>query len=679
MADGDAQHQEEVLGKAYDGRLMRRLLGYVRPYRGQMAAAVALIVLSSVLELVGPLATAVALDLYVRPEGGGAPTGLSRWVAETLAARGIEPTPTEGIAWVSAVFLGALLAAFGVLYCQSYVMQLMGQRIMRDLRREIFGHLQRLQVSYFDRNPVGRLVTRATTDVDALNELFTAGLVSIFGDVMLLAGIVVVLFWLDWRLALVTFSILPLLLLLTTWFKARAREMYREVRTWVARINAFLQEHIGGMAVVQLFGREEATLAEFRRIDRKHRDVNVKTIYYYAVYYPMVELITALGLALIIWYGGAQVLAGAVSIGALVAFFQYAQRFYQPIADLSEKYNILQAAMASSERIFKLLDTPVEIASPERPAAPGPVAVTEDTPRVVAAAPVGDSPRRRRVRGAIELDHVWFEYKPGEPVLRDVSFRVEPGQSVAVVGHTGAGKSTLASLLLRFYDATRGNVRVDGVDVRDWDLPTLRRGIGMVLQDVFLFSGSLADNITLGDPAIGPDRLRWAAQEARALDFVEALPGGFASTVQERGAGLSVGQKQLVSFARALAFDPAILILDEATSSIDTETEQRIQEALERLLVGRTSLVIAHRLSTVQRADRILVLHKGELREQGTHQELLALRGIYYRLYLLQYRDQLRTEAGEVVEVEPRRNAEAFPPVDDAALLGAEGPEPERV
>jgi ATP-binding cassette subfamily B multidrug efflux pump len=645
MADDDALHQEEVLGKAYDGRLMRRLLGYVRPYRARMAAAVALIVVSALLELVGPLATAVALDLYVRPEGGGEPTGVSRWVGEQLAARGLQPTPLEGIAWVSAVFLGSLILVFGVLYLQSYVMQLMGQLIMRDLRREIFGHLQRLQVSYFDRNPVGRLVTRATTDVDALNELFTAGLVSIFGDVMLLAGIVVVLFWLDWRLALVTFSILPLLLLLTMWFKSRARQMYREVRTWVARINAFLQEHIGGMAVVQLFGREEATFAEFSRIDRKHRDVNVKTIFYYAVYYPCVELITALGLALIIWYGGSQVIAGAVSIGALVAFFQYAQRFYEPIADLSEKYNILQAAMASSERIFKLLDTPVEIASPA--GAHLPPAREERDDRAAGGPPSG---LVRRMSGAVELDHVWFEYKPGEPVLRDVSFRIEPGQSVAVVGHTGAGKSTLASLLLRFYDVQKGAVKVDGVDVREWDLQSLRRGIAMVLQDVFLFSGTLADNVSLGDPAISRERLRWAAGEARALDFIERLPGGFESTVQERGAGLSVGQKQLVSFARALAFDPAILILDEATSSVDTETEQRIQEALDRLLVGRTSLVIAHRLSTVQKADRILVLHKGELREQGTHQELLALRGIYYRLYLLQYRDQLGA-ADETVQL----------------------------
>ena len=615
MSEGDL-HQEEALGKAYDARLMRRLVAYVRPYRAMMLVAVALIILSALLQLVGPLATAVALDLYVRPFGeAGTASAAGAWVERALSARGIEPTPGEGIAALAALYLASLLLTFGVLYWQSYVMQTMGQLIMRDLRREVFAHLQRLHVAYFDRHPVGRLVTRVTTDVDALNELFTAGLVSIFGDVVLLAGIVVVLFWLDWRLALVTFSILPLLLGLTLWFKARARDMYREVRVQIARINAFLQEHIGGMAVVQLFGREEVAARQFDAVNAEHRDVNVRAIFYYAVYYPAVELVTALGVALIIGYGGRQVVTGAVSMGALVAFLQYAQRFYQPLADLSDKYNILQAAMASSERIFRLLDTPPAI--------------------------VSGGFRPATVRGGIELSGVSFAYVPGEPVLTDVSFRIEPGQTVAVVGHTGAGKSTLTNLLLRFYDVDRGAVRVDGVDVRDWDLGTLRRSVGMVLQDVFLFAGTLADNIRLGHPDIDEERMRRAATEARAADFIERLPGGYEASVQERGAGLSVGQKQLVAFARALAFDPRILILDEATSSIDTETEQRIQEALDRLLEGRTSLVIAHRLSTVQRADRILVLHKGQLREQGTHQELLALRGIYYRLYLLQYRDQL--------------------------------------
>jgi ATP-binding cassette subfamily B protein len=461
---------------------------------------------------------------------------------------------------------------------------------------------------------VGRLVTRATTDVAALNEVFTAGLVSVFGDLFLLAGIVAVLFALDWRLALVTFGVLPLLFGLTVWFKNNARKSYREVRIRIARINAFLQEHVTGMSVVQLMNREEKALGDFREINDKHRLANVAAIFYYAVYYPAVGLITALGMALIVGYGGGRILAGGLSIGALVAFLQYAQRFYQPLADLSEKYNILQAAMASSERIFELLDTPLEIVSPAEPYRP------------------------ERVRGELELAGVSFSYVPGEPVLQDVSFRVAPGETVAVVGHTGAGKSTLASLLLRFHDVQEGRVLVDGIDVRDWDLGALRGSIGMVLQDVFLFSGDVASNVRLGEPAIDDAKLRWAAREAGALDFVERLPQGFATPVKERGAGLSVGQKQLISFARALAFDPRILILDEATASIDTETEQRIQEALARLLAGRTSLVIAHRLSTIQRADRILVLHKGRLREQGTHRELLAARGIYHKLYQLQAR-----------------------------------------
>jgi len=617
MTDLAAFHEEEVLGKAYDARLMRRLLGYVRPYRGMTVAAVALIVLSSLLQLVGPLATAVALDLFIRPPDN--PAERSPVVAQVqgfLDARGLDPTPGEGIAAIAAVYLAALVLTFFVLYVQSYVMQMMGQHIMFDLRAEVFGHLQRLHLAYFDKNPVGRLVTRVTTDVEALNELFTAGLVSIFGDIVLLVGIVGVLFWLDWRLALVSFAIIPLLLGLTAWFKTRARQSYREVRVRIARINAFLQEHITGMPVLQLFRQEERVFDDFDGINRDHRDANVRAIFYYAVYYPAVELITAVGLGLILWYGGGRVLAGAISIGSLIAFLQYSQRFYQPLADLSEKYNILQAAMASSERIFKLLDRESPIESP----------------------PEGYRPER--VEGSVTFDRVRFSYKQGEPVLRDVSFEIRPGETWAVVGHTGAGKSTLANLLLRFYDVDSGRVAVDGVDVREWDLRSLRRSVAMVLQDVFLFSGTLGGNIRLEEPEIDEARVRWAAKEVHALPFIEELPEGFGTRVRERGAGLSVGQKQLVSFARALAFDPKILILDEATSSIDTETEQLIQKALERLLADRTSVVIAHRLSTIQRADRILVLHKGELREQGTHQELLANRGIYWRLYQLQYKEQ---------------------------------------
>ncbi|HSL84769.1 MAG TPA: ABC transporter ATP-binding protein, partial [Thermoanaerobaculia bacterium] len=510
--------------------------------------------------------------------------------------------------------------------------------IMYDLRREVFGRFQRLPLAYFDRNPLGRLVTRVTTDVDALNELFTAGLVTIFGDVMLLAGIVGVLFWLDWKLALVTFAILPALLALTLWFKVKARDSYREVRVKIARINAFLQEHVTGMQVLQLFNREERAEEEFAAINRDHRDANVRAIFYYAVYYPAVELITAAGVGLIVWYGGLSVLSGALSLGALIAFLQYAQRFYQPLSDLSDKYNILQAAMAASERTFRVLDTPVGIASPAGAYRPG----VGPAPGAQAGAETRIGPGRggAGVPGEIAFDRVSFAYLPGEPVLRDVSFRVAPGETLAIVGHTGAGKSTLANLLLRFYDAGAGRVTVDGVDVREWDLSALRRSIGLVLQDVFLFSGTVARNLRLDEEGIDDERIRWAAREVRALPFIERLPGGFEAAVRERGAGLSVGQKQLIAFARALAFDPRILILDEATSSIDTETEQAIQQALERLLRGRTNLVIAHRLSTVQKADRILVLHKGEVRELGTHQELLARRGVYWKLYQLQFRDQ---------------------------------------
>ena len=627
MSEPISHHEEESLDKGFDAGLMRRLLSYLRPYRGMTVAAVALILLSSLLQLVGPLAVAVAIDLFIRPRGAGTQVAaVSAWVRDALLARGIDPAavPFQGLAATSGIYLAALVLTFCVLYVEGYVMQLMGQYVMNDMRREIFAHLQRLPIAFYDKNPIGRLVTRVTTDVDALNELLSAGIVAICGDVLLLAGIVGVLFWLDWRLALVAFSIVPLLLMLTSWFKARVRESFREVRVKIARINAFLQEHITGMPVVQLFNREARAYADFEGINAAHRDANVRSIFYYAVFFPGVELITSLGIGLLLWVGGARVISGVVSIGGLIAFLQYAQRFYQPLSDLSEKYNILQGAMASSERIFRLLDTTPSILPPAHPYQP------------------------ERIRGALEFDCVVFSYNPDEPVLRGISFRADPGETLAVVGHTGAGKSTLANLLLRFYDVDSGAVRVDGVDVREWDLPSLRRSIAMVLQDVFLFSGTVAQNIRLGEEAITDDQLRSAAAEVHALPFIEKLPSGLDAQVRERGAGLSVGQKQLIAFARALAFDPKILILDEATSSIDTETEQLIQMALDRLLAGRTSIVIAHRLSTIQKADRILVMHKGEIREQGTHQELLALRGIYHKLYLLQYKDQeLERREGE--------------------------------
>ena len=615
-------HEESAAGKSYDSRLMRRLLAYLRPHSRLAAASLLFLLLSSGLQLIGPLIIAAALDLFVATSGtegnGGTAETLSfasRWLNEALTSQGLDIAPADGILYLTAAFATNLVLVFVVLFAQGYVMQLMGQRVMSDLRRDVFARLQQLPLAFFDRQPIGRLVTRATTDVEALNELFTAGLVAVFGDLFLLFGIVSVLFLLNWHLALWTLAILPLLLLLTLWFKARARESFREVRVKIARINAFLQEYLGGMSVVQLFGREGRAREELATINRDHRDANVRSIFYYAVYYPSVELITALGLALVVGWGGREVLAGALSIGGLVAFLQYTQRFYQPLADLSERYNILQGAMASSERIFELLDTPIEIASPPNAFAPA------------------------KVRGDIELRGVRFAYGSAEsrPVLEDLSFTVRAGETIAVVGHTGAGKSTLATLLMRFYDVGAGAVLVDGVDVREWDLPRLRRSIGMVLQDVFLFAGDITANLRLGDATISDQRLRRAAEEVGALGFIEALPKGFDTEVKERGAGLSVGQKQLLAFARALAFDPQILILDEATASIDSETEDHIQRALERLLVGRTSLVIAHRLSTIRRADRILVMHKGRLREQGTHQELLAQRGIYHRLYQLQF------------------------------------------
>lgn len=631
---------EEDLGKVYDSRLMARLLGYLKPYRWMAVGAVGLILLSSVLQLIGPLATAVALDLYIQPEATGSRevSSVSLWVERAVEGLDLRLDRISGIRLMAVIYLVALVLTFGVLYVQGVLMQFMGQAIMRDLRRELFAQLQRLPLGYFDRNPIGRLVTRVTNDVDALNELFTAGLVSIFGDVMLLVGIVGVLFWLNWKLALVSFAILPVLLVVTLWFKIRARQSYREVRLALARINAFLQEHITGMSVLQVLAREEQAYDELVAVNDEHRSANVRAIFYYAVYYPAVELVTAVGLGLIIWYGGGEALRGALSIGALVAFLEYARRFYQPLADLSEKYNILQSAMASSERIFSLLDTQVAIRSPS------------------------DAHSPREFRGEIAFRDVHFSYKEGEPVLGGISFHVNPGETLAVVGATGAGKSTLANLLLRFYDVDRGSVSVDGVDVRRWDLDVLRGHIGLVLQDVFLFAGSVARNIRLGDARIGDAELQTAAREVHAMEFVERLEAGFDTEVRERGAGLSVGQKQLIAFARALAFDPRILILDEATSSIDTETEQLIQLALERLLAQRTSIVIAHRLSTIQRADRILVLHRGTIREEGTHQELLALRGIYYRLYLLQYKEQLHTR-------EPGLDAGPPAPGNEARLL----------
>ena len=474
---------------------------------------------------------------------------------------------------------------------------------------------------FFDRNPVGRLMTRVTTDVDVLNDMFTGGVVAIFGDVFTLLGIMIVLVTMDWRLALVAFSVLPLIVLITQWFRSHVRETYRNVRIWIARINAFLQEHITGMSTVQLFGQEGRTFERFDTINATHRDANLDSILYYAVFYPAIEVVAALAASLIIWFGGGWVMADSLTLGSLVAFLLYSQRFFRPISDMSEKFNVLQAAMASSERIFALLDTPVDIENPERPIG------LDATPA-----------------GRIVFDDVSFSYDGEHEVLRHVSFEVAPGERVGVVGATGAGKTTLINLLLRFYDVSDGRIRIDDTDVRQMDLHALRRRFSLVLQDVQLFSGTIASNIRLGETTIDDEAVRRAAEAVHADRFIDRVPGGLAAEVGERGASLSVGQKQLLSFARALAFDPQILILDEATSSIDTETELLIQDALHVLMSGRTTIAIAHRLSTIQDMDKILVLHKGELREMGSHQELLAQRGIYYKLYRLQYEGQEAAE-----------------------------------
>jgi ATP-binding cassette subfamily B protein len=622
MAD---HHEEEVLGKAYDSRLMRRMMKYLWPYKWYAITSLSLTILSAPLSLAGPPLTKAAIDIFLAPDANQPLTGYSRYIKTAADRLGFGTSAFQGIAFIAILFLIASLLAFAVSYTQAVVMQKMGQYIMYDLRKEIFAKLQLLDVQFFDRNPVGRLMTRLTTDVDALNEMFTAGVIVIFGDLAMIGYIVIWMFQSNWQLALVSFAIVPLLAALTTWFRLGARTSFRSVRTRIARINAFLQEHITGMPVVQLFNREEKEMRQFKEINEAHRKANIDTIFFYAVFYPAVEIIGAVGIALIIWYGGGKVIQGVVTIGTLVAFIQLARSFYEPISDISEKYNILQAAMAASERIVKLLDEPVTIQSPEAAVKQG------------------------RAKGRIEFRNVWFAYKKEDWILKDVSFTVEPGEKVAFVGHTGAGKTTITNLLLRFYDIQRGQILLDGVDIRELDLLELRRNFSIVLQDVFLFSGDIRNNIRLGTDSISDAQLEAASREVHADPFIRRLSAGYQTEVRERGAGLSVGQKQLISFARALAHDPCVLILDEATSSIDTETELLIKDAVERLMQGRTSLVIAHRLSTIQSVDKIVVMHKGEIREQGTHQELLNQRGLYWRLYQLQFYQDFKQEFAESV------------------------------
>jgi ATP-binding cassette subfamily B protein len=595
-------HEEEAIGKTYDVQIARRLLRYLKHYSRALIPDLIFTLLLNLLRVSQPKFTQIAIDWYILP---GKPAGLT---------------------WVAAAYVIVLLVTFLFSYLQAVLLNTVGQRVMYDLRAELYQKLQRQDVSYYDHNPVGRIMTRLTSDVDALNELFTSGVIEVLGDVVMIVAIICMMVWMDWRLTLVTLITVPLLFAATTWFRKHARRGYDMVRTRLARINAFLQEHISGAQTVQIFNGEVKSRQAFHVINDEHRNANIDTIFYYAVFFPLVDLIGAFGIAVIIWYGGWLVMHNdathtILSLGALVAFIQYSQQLFQPIRDISDKYNVLQAAVVASHRIFRTLDSPISIVPPANPVKDG------------------------RAIGRIEFENVWFAYNDEDWVLKDVSFTVEPGQSVALVGHTGSGKTTITNLLMRFYDVQRGRILLDGVDVKEWDLRELRENFAVVLQDVFLFSGSIEGNIRLGKSQISDERVRWAAHEVHADGFIERLPEGYQSEVKERGAGLSVGQKQLISFARALAFDPALLILDEATSSIDTETEQLIQQAIERVMMNRTSIVVAHRLSTIQRADRIIVMHHGEIREMGSHQELLTQRGLYWRLYRLQYADRPGTQA----------------------------------
>ncbi len=596
--------EEEALGKAVDRRLIGRLLGYVRPYRWTVVFATIAAALQSATQIVGPYLNKVVIDRYLFPSPD----------AHNLFGSYLPQDAFRGVATLGVLYLAILGVGFVLDFGQTYAMQWVGQHSMYDLRTQLFAHLQRLPISFFDHNPAGRLVTRVTNDVETLNDTISTALVALFDDVFVLTMIVVVMIRFNWQLSLITVGVLPAIFLATHYFRKAVRESYRRIRILVARINVFLQEHITGMAVVQAFNREEQAYREFEQINKGYCKAWVDAVFAYSVYYPVVEFLSILAVTLILWFGGLRVMHGTLTIGIVFAFIQYTQRFFRPIQDLSDKYNTLQSAMASSERIFKLLDAPLD---PVRPAT---------------AVPLGP--------GRIEFDQVWFAYAGEEWILRDVSFVVEPGSSLAIVGHTGAGKTTMISLLLRFYDVQKGRILLDGVDLRDYDLRQLRQRFGIVLQDPYLFTGTIADNIRMDDAGITEAQVQAAERDANLADFLATLPQGDATALRERGSGLSTGQKQLVNFARALAANPSILILDEATASVDTDTEIKIREALNRMLAGRTSILIAHRLSTIQRADLILVLHKGVLREQGSHQELLRQHGIYWRLYRLQYKDQ---------------------------------------
>ncbi|HEV2884879.1 MAG TPA: ABC transporter ATP-binding protein, partial [Pyrinomonadaceae bacterium] len=585
-------HEEEAIGKTYDFQVARRLLRYLRPYLRRLFPALFLTFALNLLGILQPKFTQYAIDWFILPGN------------------------YAGLQLLLVLYIGVQFFRLVFAYFQAVLLNSVGQYVMFDMRRELYDKLQHQEVAYYDRNPVGRIMTRLTSDVDSLNELFTAGITDLLGDLVMIFAIIAMMLWMDVRLTLVTLLTVPMLFAATSWFRKGARRGYDMVRTRIARINAFLQEHFAGAQTVQIFNAEQKSVRKFRDINADYRKANIDTIFYYAVFFPLVDFIGATGIALIIWYGGYRVMQNTpehtvLTLGALVAFIQYSSFLFQPIRDISDKYNVLQAAVVASHRIFKTLDLPVAITSPPSPLKSG------------------------RAEGTIEFENVWFAYKDEDWVLKDVSFKVRRGQSMALVGHTGSGKSTITNLLMRFYDVQRGRILLDGVDLRDWDLQSLRENFAVVLQDIFLFSGTVEGNIRLGRTEITEERVKWAAREVHAEQFINRLKGGFQSELKERGAGLSVGQKQLISFARALACDPALLILDEATSSIDTETEQLIQQAIERVMRHRTSIVVAHRLSTIQRADQIIVLHHGEIREQGTHQELLTKHGLYWRLYKL--------------------------------------------
>ncbi len=591
-------HEEDEIGKTYDFRVARRLFRYLRPYWGYAVSALVLTFVTNILISTQPYFTKMAVDDFITPKN------------------------VDGIWLFALAFFGVFLLRFVFSYAQEILLNNVGQRVMFDLRTELFTKLQEQEVAYYDHYPVGRTMTRLTGDVDALNELFTSGVIDVLGDLVIIFAIIGIMFWLDWKLALVSLVTVPLLFTATNWFRKHARRGFDRVRTRNARLNAFLQEYISGAQTVQLFNAEHKALSRFRAINDDYRNANIETIFYYAIFYPLVDFIGAIGIAMVIFAFGWEYLAGmstagaALTVGILASFIQYSLQLFQPIRDLSDKFNVLQAAVVAAHRIFILLDREVEITTPADPKKAG------------------------KATGQIEFENVWFAYKEEDWVLKDVSFKVSLGESVALVGHTGSGKTTITNLLMRFYDVQKGRILLDGIDLRDWDLHALRSNFAVVLQDVFLFSGSIENNIRLGNEAIDRSRVEWAAREVRADEFIQKIDAGYESQVRERGAGLSVGQKQLISFARALAFDPTILILDEATSSIDTETEQLIQQAVERVMTGRTSLVVAHRLSTIQKCDRIIVMHHGELREMGTHNELLLNRSLYWRLYQLQYSDE---------------------------------------